>query len=231
MPLLFDQFGVRRVELEVSMWPGFSHGFHKGELSALYGALNTDDLFESCELRANLGAEFESEHWHYDISTSRILVASEAFQDFDDLDRTCLHLLAETRAFLTPSRLPFLFSDRAVVRGIVPVDAPLDVSATLQTKVLTTRLRKVTDDQRLLDLLPGELSGIGLELVGDGDEYHWHAKIGPAHSDTPELSLSASLFFPPPSEIPEDSMISDSLRTAYEFCTTELLDFARQTLS
>jgi hypothetical protein len=120
MALLFDQFGVRRVELEVTMFPGFSHGFNKGELSALYGRLNGDDLFESCNLRANVGAEFESEHWFYDISSTRILIRSEAFQSIEILDKEVLHLLQETKSFLTPRRLPFLIMDSISIRGAVP---------------------------------------------------------------------------------------------------------------
>jgi hypothetical protein len=229
--LLFDRFGVRRVALDVLLWPGFSHGFKPGELSALYGALNGEDLFESCQLRANVGAEFESEHWNLDISTTTLRLSSEAFQSFEALDKQMLHLLEETKKFFTPRRLPFLIAERVSVRGVIPEDSDKDVSETLRSKLLTRRLDKTDDEgSRPLDSLPGTLAGAGLTLVGDTDAYHWHANIGPAHA-APTLPISADLYFPPPEEAPEESMISESLATAYDFVTTNVLEFARKVLS
>lgn len=231
MALLFDHFGVRRVELDVLMWPGFSHGFKPGELSSLYGALNTDDAFESCELRANLGATFDSEHWEYDISTTRIhIAAGPAFQSFDELDKRVLHLIEETKKHLTQRRLPFVTTERAYVMGVVPEDGDRDVSEVVRSKMLSRRLTQQHDGERLLDHLPGDLVGAGITLVGDGEDFHWHANIGPAHGGATNLRISAELYFPPPSEAPEDSMISDSLRTAYEFLNTSVREFAQEAL-
>lgn len=229
--LLFDQFGVRRVELDVLMWPGFSHGFRAGELSALYGRLNTTDLFDSCELRANVGAEFESEHWSYDISSTAIRLSSTSFQSFEELDKQVLHLIGETKKFLTPRRVPFLIADRVLVRGTIPEDADRDVSETLRSKLLSRRLSRVEEGVRPLDSLPGALAGSGLTLVGDTDDYHWHADVGPAHSGSAALPISATLYFPPPEERPEESMISVRLGTAYDFTTTSVLEFAKTVLS
>jgi len=232
MALLFDEFGTRRIELDVLMWPGFDHGFKEGELSGLYGALNTDDLFESCELRANIGAEFESEHWRYDISTTRIHVSSKAFQDFNQLDKRVLVLLEETKRFLTPARLPFLTANRALVAGVIPEGDPeKDVAERVRAKLLSRRITQGADGERAIDALPGELAGVGLTLVGDTETYHWHANIGPVHSPTSDLTISADLYFPPPDERPEEAMISDRLRTAYDFLRTNLLEFAEKSLS
>jgi hypothetical protein len=228
--LLFDQFGVRRVELDVLMWPGFGHGFKHGELSRLYGALNSEDLFESCDLRANVGAEFESEHWRFDISTTRIKLSSEAFQSFAELGKRMLHLLEETRKFFEP-RPPFLIAERVSVWGVVPEDAERDVSETIRSKLLTRRLTKADDNgDRPLDLMPGQLTGTGVTLVGDTEKYHWHANVGPAHS-FPTLPISVDLYFPTPTERPEGAMISESLSTAYEFITNNVVEFAGQILS
>ncbi|MGI8945127.1 MAG: hypothetical protein ACR2GL_02660 [Thermoleophilaceae bacterium] len=231
MPLMFDQFGVRRVDLDVLMWPGFDHGFKQGQLSELYGALNSDDLFESCELNATMGAEFESEHWHYDISTTRIRIRSEAFETPQALDKRVLHLLGETKRFFTPRSLPFLTAERIVIRGIVPDDKGKDVAEILRSKMLASRLRKKKDGERLIDLLPGRLSGTGLELVGDTDKYHWHADIGPVHSPESSLTLRADLYFPPPEDPPDESLISERLQQAYDFMTTHVVEFARRALS
>lgn len=228
--LLFDQFGVRRVELHVLMWPGFSHPFKQGELSELYGKLNSEDLFESCELRANVGAEFESEHWNFDISTSRIRLRSESFQSYEDLTKRMMHLLEETQRFFG-SRLPFLFTDHVSVRGVVPEGAERDVSEVVLAKMLSRRLdKRDPHGSRPLDSLPGELSGAGVTLVGDTDAYHWHADIGPAHA-YPVLPIGADLYFPPPAESPEHSMIAENLDTAYQFITTTVLEFAEKILS
>lgn len=231
MALKFEQFGVRRVELEVLMWPGFDHGYRPGELSGLYGVLNGDDLFETCELRATIGAEFESEHWLYDISTTRIRIRSESFQSLDELNFRVRHLIEETQRFLTPRRLPFLITDRILVRGVIPEDGSRDVSETLRTKVLSQRLsRKGQDGSRPLGLFPGQLAGTGLTLVGDTDDYHWHADIGPTHAgDT--LPIRAALYFPPPAEAPDETMISQNLSTAYKFLSESVLEFAQTALS
>jgi hypothetical protein len=236
MPLLFDAFGVRRVELDVLMWPGFEHGFEQGELSRLYGALNSTDLFESMELRANVGAQFESEHWRYDISTTRIMIRSESFQSFNDLDRQVGHLLSETAAFFEKHRsLSFLTARRAMVEGVVPEDKGKDVAKILPGKLLANRLRSGHEGGRLIDLLPGELGGTGLTLVGNaelegGEEYHWHANVGPVHSPSMDLHMSAELYFYPPLETPEQAMISDRLKMAYEFVTDHIVKFAEQAL-
>jgi hypothetical protein len=229
--LLFDGFGTRKVELAVRMWPGFDHGFKVGELSGLYGAVNSDDLFESCELRANVGAEFESEHWKYDISTTSIRVSSEAIQSFEQLDRQIMHLLEETKRFLTPQRVPFLTASRALVAGVIPEGDPeKDVADRLRSKLLSRRITQGSDDAPVSEL-PGVIGGVGLTLVGDTETYHWHANVGPVHSPTSDLRLSAELYFPPPSEQPEESMISDSLRVAYDFLRNNLVAFAEKSLS
>lgn len=231
MALLFDQFGVRRVDLEVLMWPGFGHGFKPGELSQLYGRLNAEDLFESCELRANVGAEFESEHWHFDISPTRIQVTSETFQSFAELNKQMVHLLAETRDFFAP-RPPFLIPDRISIRGVVPDDDPSkDVSEIIRAKLLTRRVSKADDTgDKPLDLLPGHLTGTGLTLVGDTEAFHWHANIGPAHGD-PILPITVDLYFPRPEERPDQAMLADSLSMAYEFATTNVAEFTQRVLS
>lgn len=230
MALLFDQIGVRRVSLEVLMWPGFSHGFKEGELSSLYGRLNTDDLFESCELRATVGAEFESEHWTFDINTTRIRVVTEAFQSFAEASKRMLHLLAETQAFFEPRRRPLLYTDRVSVRAVIPDDADREVGDVVRTKLLTRRLNKEDDGgAKPLDFLPGNHTGTGIELVGDTDAYHWHANIGPAHA-LPSLTIGADLYFAPPSDPPVVGMIAESLETAYSFTKDSVAEFAQRIL-
>lgn len=232
MTLFFEGFGTRRVELDVLMWPGFDHGFKPGELSGLYGVLNSNDLFESCELRANIGAEFESEHWRFDISSTRIQVSSKAFQDFDQLDKQVLHLLEETKRFLTPARLPFLTANRAFVAGVIPeTDPEKDVAERVRAKLLARRINQGSGSARALDAFPGDVQGVGVTLVGDTETYHWHANIGPVHSPTSDLRISADLYFQPPDERPEEAMISDRLRIAYDFLRTNVLEFAQTVLS
>jgi len=232
MALLFNQFGVREVELDMLMWPGFGHGFHAGELSALYSKLNTDDVFESCNLQANVGAQFESEHWRYDISTTRIQIEAEAFASFEELDHRVMHLLTETQNHFTPRRLRYLWADRAKVWGVVPQDASKDIGDVLLSKLLARRISTTRDGgERLIDGFPGVLGGAGLTLTGDtADDCHWHANIGPVHGGATELRLSAELYFPPPTDAPEHSMISDRLRMAYDFVKDNVVAFAQGAL-
>lgn len=220
------------------MWPGFDHGFEQGQLSGLYGALNSDDLFESAELRANVGAEFESEHWRYDISTSRIKIRAEAFSTFPELDTRVLHLLTETRNFMR-RQLRFLTAERIKVSGVVPEERQeRNVADLLPKKLLASRLRQKTGGERLIDLLPGNLSGAGLVLVGDvqdedeerGADYHWHAHLGPVHSPSNEVDVSAELYFYPPVRPPEEAMISERLQLTYDFVKTHLVEFAEKSL-
>jgi hypothetical protein len=121
-------------------------------------------VFESCDLRANIGAEFESEQWSYDILTTRIKIRSESFRSPDDLISRVVHLLTETQEFFTPRKLPYLTVDRVLVRGLVPEEKGKDVAAILRTKLLPSRLRQGREGTRLVDLLPGTLAGTGLTL-------------------------------------------------------------------
>ncbi len=141
-----------------------------------------------------------------------------------------MHLLSEARDLFAP-RPPYLIAEHISVRGMIPEeDMDKDVSETIRAKLLTRRLAKVDDNgDRPLDLLPGQIAGTGVSLVGDTDAYHWHADIGPAHA-APSLPISADLYFPMPQERAEDSMISESLSTAYEFVTDNVVQFAQKIL-
>jgi hypothetical protein len=228
MALLFDSFGVRRVDVRIVIFPGFDHGFRPGELSALYGRLNADDVFESCELRANVGATFESEHWEYDISTSRIRIAADSFTSYTDLEKRVRHLTDETQAFFTPQRLPFLIVQQTEAVGIVPNDKGADVGPIVRAKILARRVR---EHEGGLDLLPGIVHGAGITLTGDTDDYHWHAEAAPTHGDYTNLRLGCELFFPPPEDPPTSEMISERLDTTYRFLSENVLEFAQKVLS
>ena len=231
MTLLFDGFGVRSIDVGVLMWPGFDHGFKPGELSSLYAVLNADDLFESCDLRANMGAEFDSEHWSFDISPTKIQLSCSVNQTFPELNKQMLHLLEETQRFFG-DRGPFFVPERISVRGTIPEDDPdKEASGTVLKKLLSRRVVKTDDSgERPLDLLPGQLTGTGVTLVGDTDDYHWHANIGPAHA-TAVLPISADLYFEPPREAPDAAAVADRLTTAYEFTSQTVVEFVKKILS
>lgn len=61
MTLLYDSFGIRRVEVVANVWPDIDR-LLPGDPSNLFAELNGDDLFTSSELRPEVGARFEGEH-------------------------------------------------------------------------------------------------------------------------------------------------------------------------
>lgn len=220
MALLYDSFGVRRFQVEVNIWPDIE-SFSPGELSRLYGHLNSDDLFASCELRSNMGARFEGEHWVYDVSPSSLLLRCTGYSGTDELRRIIRLLLSETRSFFHRRRAFYVGSVRAY--GVVPEDKDRHIGQVVQKRLLS----RVAKEE--LESLPG-LSGAGLRLVGDTDDFHWHAFIEPPHGAYGVLGLDAQLMFWPSSEPPnaDDDLdtIEEQVMMAYRLLTEDIKTFA-----
>jgi hypothetical protein len=229
MPLDYEQFTIRTVRVDCLMWPGCEHGYKTGELSGLYGALNSDDLFESCELRATLGARFDSEHWTFDIGESRLWLRSRSFAGLPGAQRQIHMLLSETRKYLTPKRLALVLADEIYVSGVIPERKGGNVAEIVKKKMLKPLKSEQTDQ------LPG-IVGAGIRFVGDTpepDEYHWHLMLEPWHGEYSSLQLSAELFFPPIPDREADDLdvIDGRLETAYNFLKVNAKSFAESVLS
>lgn len=224
MQLDYEQFAVQSVRVDLRMWPGLSHSYRSGELSALYAALNTEDLFENCELRATLGARFTSEHWTFDIDQTEIWVRSRSFVDLSALQRQINMLLSETRKFLG-RRVSFLFVERVFVWGMVPERKDGNVAEIVKKKLL----KPLKDEQT--GALPG-LEGAGVKFIGNSpepDEFHWHLELEPVHGTYHDLRIGAELFWPPypDSETDDLDVIDTRVATAYDFLRTNAKNFAK----
>jgi hypothetical protein len=220
--LQYEHFGVRRVELVVSIWPGID-GFMAGELSRLFGVLNDNDTFSSSEHRPGEGARFEGEHWIYDISLSSILLRATGWETRIDLGAQIKSLLAKTRKFFSPSSVIF-YTTEIRVAGVVPEEkTDRDIGEIVQKKLLS---RVKIDDRKTLE----GLAGAGLRLHGDTKDYHWHASIEPPHPSYDELYLSGELLFPrgpePPSPGPDIDRICEQVDMAYDFVNDGVRSFA-----
>lgn len=215
MSLLYDAFGIRRVALEVNFWPGVEK-FHTGELSRLFGALNEDELFSTCELQSETGALFGGEAWDYDLSTSGLLIRCSSFVTHQAMRERMRQLLAGTRDTLS-TKVAF-FTDEIRVFGQVPEGGKRDVEKTVRKRLMS----RGTD----LSDLPG-LEGAGLSLSGTNDVYHWHGDIESAGPDS--LMLSGRVrFWPepePPRPGPDLDLIEKQVELACEFVSDHLRNF------
>jgi len=221
MTLLYDSFGIRRFQVEVLMWPEIK-SFEVGQLSRLYGALNSGDLFTSCELRGTNGARYEGEHWVYDISEGSILLRCRGYSGTDELRRIVRALLGDTRRFFDQRRIAF-YVDVIRAFGIVPDDKDRDIGQVVQQRLLS----RVPMEDR--EALPG-LVGAGLRLVGDAATFHWHGDIEPPHGAYHMLGLDAELIFfqseEPPTQTDDLDTIDNQVMTAYNFINDDLRVFA-----
>lgn len=221
MALLYDSFGVRRVMLEANFWPNLPD-FHPGELSRLYAHLNSHDTFASCELHS-LGARFEGEQWVYDISTTDVALRCYSYETPDQLRSRIRGLLEGTRQFFADQhRLAFYVTEVRMI-GIVPEDKDRHVGEVVRKRLLT---RLKPEDLEVLD----GLQGAGLRLVGDTDDFHWHANIEPPHGSYGVLGLTAELMFGPgegPPKPDEDlDRIDEQVQAAYTFLNDQVREFA-----
>src|ERR1700704_246974 len=188
MSLLYDSFGIRRVAVEVNLWPEVEK-FKTKALSELFGALNPDGMFSSLELRPETGARFESDAWTYDISPAGVFVRCVQLTSLEDLKRRIHFLLDGTRKCVAPDRA--FYTDEIRVFVHIPEGGTRNVEGLISKKLLSSR----TDRSDL----PG-LEGAGLSLTGTTDVYQWHADINPYGTEA--LMLSATLTFRPTPEPP-----------------------------
>ncbi len=226
MALLYDSFGVRSFQVEAYVWPGF-HPFSSGELSRLYGHLNGDNQFESSDLLSGgTAASFSGEQWRYDIDSTSVDIRCRAFASTDALRSRIRWLLRQTREFFsaTNQHLAF-FVPEIDVWGMVPDDKERNIGEVVRKRLLS---RVKPED---LEGLPG-LAGAGLQLVGNADDFHWHARLEPPHGAYEILGIGVDMMFSPSEDPPtatEDLDVIDAqVAQAYAFVTEDVLSFAKK---
>ena len=189
MTLLYDNFQVRRVEVILDIWPGFDR-LLPGQLSRLIGPLNDDDSFTSSEIQPESGLRLEGEQWVYDLSLSSVMLRSRSFLNPSASSPRMRSLLEVTRGFFGGRQPVGFYTDLIRVVGYIPDDKGRNIGEVVQGRLLKT----VTKEDR--EALPG-LAGAGLRLIGDAEDYHWHASIEPPHGAYESLSLYGELMFYP----------------------------------
>ncbi len=216
MSLLYDSYGIRRVAVEVNLWPEVER-FKTKDLSELFGALNGDGMFSSLELRPESGARFESDAWSYDLSPAGVFVRCVQLSSLEDLKRRVHFLLDGTRKCVASDRT--FYTDEIRVIAHVPEGGKRDVEAVVSKKLIPPRMDRSD--------LPG-LEGAGLNLTGTTETYHYHADINPYGSEA--LMLSATLTFRPSREPPRPGsdldVIDGQIGVACSFVTEELRAFS-----
>lgn len=222
MTLLYDSFGVRRVQLIANIWPDLD-SFLPNDLSRLLAALNGDEIFTSWDMQPGIGARFHGENWLYDISLSSVLIRSTGFETPEHLRATIGALLEGTRKFFKDRGSIVFYADEVVVGGTIPDDKMRNIGEVVQKRLLT----RVTAEDK--EDLPG-LEGAGLRLVGTTDDFHWHANIEPPHGAYDSLLLRAQIMFfrePYPPEPGADlELINTQVTTTYEFVSNHLRTFS-----
>jgi hypothetical protein len=216
MSLLYDSYGIRRVALEVNLWPEVER-FKTKALSELFGALNSDGMFSSLELRPESGARFESDAWAYDLSPAGVFVRCVQMTSMDDLKRRIHSLLDGTRKCVASDRA--FYTDEVRVLAHVPEGGKRDVETVVSKKLIPPRVDRSD--------LPG-LEGAGLSLTGTTETYHYHASISPYGSEA--LALSGTLTFRPSPEPPRPGsdldVIDGQIGVACGFVKDELRAFS-----
>lgn len=223
MTLLYESFGVRRVELMANVWPDID-AFVSGDFSRLFGAINDDEIFTSSDIRPGRGVRFEGEHWVYDLNSSSLLIRCSGYADPAVMRGRFTSLLEKTRRYFAERQSLAFYTDHVRVYGDVPEDKGRHVGKVVQKRLLSRM--KPEDHQGL----PG-LQGAGLRLVGDHEDYHWHAGLEPPHGAYDEsLSLWAELMFwpdpQPPSAGSDLEKIAQNLNSAYAFVNDVLPAFS-----
>jgi len=217
MSLLYDSFGIRRVAVEVNLWPDIEK-FDTADLSKLFGALNSDEIFSSVELRPEMGARFSGDAWTYDLSPSGVLIRCSSFVSHDALRAKICGLLDGTRKGIAPRHA--FYTDEIRVFCHIPEGGKRNVEAVVQKRLMRGKGADHSD-------LPG-LEGAGLRLTGTTDVYHWHADIEPFGPDA--LMLSASLTFRPSPDPPRPGsdldVIGEQIGVACAFVTNHLRMFS-----
>lgn len=216
MTLLYDAFGIRRVAIELNFWPAIDK-FETGDLSRLFGILNRDEIFSTCELRSEEGALFVGEAWTYDLSTSALLIRCTSIRTHPDLRAQISELLKLTREALSP-RLAF-YTDEIRVFGQVPEGGKRDVDKVVRKKLISRNAD--------LDDLPG-LDGAGITLNGFVEAFAWRAEIEPLGEDA--LQLTGRINFRPGPEPPHPGsdleVIEQQTQAACEFVSQNLKTFS-----
>lgn len=233
MTLLYDSHGIRRLAVEVNLWPEVEK-FDQDSLSRLFAALNAKapegTTLTSCELRPETGARFQSDSWTYDLSPAGVFIRCVNLRTLEDTTRRMLELLDKTRACLDPHERRkashAFYTDEIRIFMFVPEGGKRDVRQHVSNKLL----KRGTDRADL----PG-FEGAGLSLTGTTDDYHWHADINNAVDSSNTLLLSASLVFVPSPEPPRPGPDLDAIRSQIEmscsFATEHLLVFSEKFIS
>jgi hypothetical protein len=225
--VLYDSFSLRRLRLNVLLFPSMDERFPEGLLSALYAALNTNDTFDDCALRQRLGAIFEGERMTYEIDANRIKLRFRDFGSIQESKEHVHHLLKVTKETLGRAGMRFLYlPDEVYMWGLVPPGEKEDGGG-LRTKA--TKLQPAH-----LGNLPGDVIGVGVTVHGHADEagYVYDITVAPYGHGTEvgrDVSLETELSFNFPTSPPEDDVdaVVEALQTTYDFATNEVIQFAQ----
>jgi hypothetical protein len=135
-------------------------------------------------------------------------------------------LLVATREYFKAKKVArnirFIFPDGVLISALVPEDKKKDVGAIVKSKALG----RIKPEHYAL--LPGDVEGAGLRLVGGTEAYAWNATVAPSLVRDDDLYVSADLDFPYPDEPPQDDIqaVCEAIDTAAEFLKNHLMDFA-----
>jgi hypothetical protein len=232
MSLRFDHLIPGTLRLRVLCYPGFD-GFGSGALHGLFGALNDDEeLFHHVFIRPMPAATFDGEAWTYRIAEAHITLETtsasiEAVEEFATRSKT---LLTATRDYFTDRDeargMRYLMPDRILLSATVPEDQHKDVGSIVRSKALG----RIKADHYAL--LPGDVHGAGLRLIGATDHYEWNVTVAPSLDRSDDLYVSADLDFPLPDDPPTEDIahLVGAIRTAADFLEDHALAFASAVL-
>jgi hypothetical protein len=221
MALQYDNFGLRRIVVEANLWPPVQE-IAAATLSQLFGAVNEDDTFATCELRPG-GATFDGEAWDYNINGSTVVLRWWGTRPPDDLDSRIRRFLDGTRVVAMDHQVGF-YTEEIRVFADVPEGKNRDIGEVVKKRLL--KGMKAEDRESLTGLM-----GAGLRLRGVSESYVYQANIDPKSSGD-MLNLFAGLKFKPEAEPPRPGpdldLIERQRQIACAFVAEELVEFSRK---
>jgi hypothetical protein len=225
MALDYDNLIPGSTTVEMIFWPGSARSFDTGVLSALYGKVNADDLFDVCRLRANHSAQFGGEEWSFDITTTGLTLHGHANVDqFCEIARS---ILRATKEHLGPKIARALVTDEVRTNAVIPDDKERDVGMVVRRQLLT----RIKDEHYAH--LPGEVEGAGLRLVGESHDYSWQVSVAPSLARSGDLYISADLGFLYPERPPvkdDLDLFDGDVKITNEFLQGNVVEFAKSLL-
>lgn len=220
-----DLFRLENIELRAAVFPGPGESYPPGAFARLFAAINEEDIFTHWYQQKGHRANFDSDVMHFELDTRTLEIGVDlaSFSTFPAAKERICRLVDQVGDSMS-DYIDFVVPQRFFIWGTWPLEPGVedkDVGAILKREALELR-------DGHFALLPGEVEGAAIELVGHDNDTRWIVKVAPYLSEPDHLYLSAELRFDLPDEPPDrhSNLIGSGLDRSYEFLLQKVVPFA-----